>query len=586
MTLFHNRLWQYITQGVALTLVYVAAIQLSDAMIRGSELVSPIGLSAGIAQAALLLLGRRMWLGVALGGFLGTISIGMPWAVACGAAIGSSVQALFGVKLLHRWNVRLSLERLRDVLGFIIGGVVLPTVISPTVSWVSLYLNGQIEGRNLLSTWCASWFAEGLGVLIITPLLLAWCYPINQRRIGSWNGNQQQMNVQTATGPIWKTVWLIALVTVSLIVFGSDPDWVVNHYPLDYLPLLLVIWAALQFGQRWAALGTFLVSVIAIGKTVLGISPFISRVGDWDEAILPLQASIGVVAITALVLAATVTERASTEESLRLSEAHYRRLFENAMEGIFQTAPDGKFLRANPALASILGYDSPEELMANLTDIAHQLYVEPQRYQELIQQLQVENAVLGFESQIYRRDGEVSWISETIRTVRDNHGEIVYYEGTLQDITERKHVQDELLQKYEQLESKVDERTEALRATNRQLLAEVLEHKQAEKKLRASQQRLSLLVQLAPLAVIEWNTEGEIVDWNPAAQAIFGYSKAEVLGSRGAELLVPERAREQVKQVFDELFSGKGGTRSCNENLTKDGKTIICDWYNVPLIDA
>lgn len=594
MTLLQNRFWRYIAQGIALILVYVGAVKLSEAIIRGNELVSPIALSAGIAQAALLLLGRGMWPGVALGGFFGAISVGLPWEAACGTAMGSSLQALLGVELLHRWGVRPSLERLCDVLGFITCGVLVPTLVSPTVGLATLYLDAHLERSNLASTWWTGWLGEALGVLIVTPMLVTWCYPRKERTTGRFTGakvgrlkdNLQLMNLQTATQPMWKTVWLISLLTVSLIAFASEPDWTGNRYPLEYLPLPLVIWAALQFGQRWSVLGTLLVSAIATGKTAFGISPFISEVQDWHEAILPLQVFMGIVAVTALVLAATAAERASAEESLRWSEAHYRSMFENAIEGIFQTTPDGKFISANSALACMLGYDSPDELMVNLTDIAHQLYVEPQRRYELIQRLQEENVVLGFESQIYCRDGRVSWISENIRAVDDFNGAILYYEGTVQDITERKQVQDLISQKHQELESQFEERTAALRATNRQLLAEVLEHKQAEKKLRTSQQRLSLLVQLAPLAVIEWNTKGEIVDWNPAAQAIFGYSKAEILGSRGVELLVPEWARQQINRVFDELLSGKGGTRSCNENQTKDGRTIICEWYNVPLIDA
>jgi PAS domain S-box-containing protein len=101
-----------------------------------------------------------------------------------------------------------------------------------------------------------------------------------------------------------------------------------------------------------------------------------------------------------------------------------------------------------------------------------------------------------------------------------------------------------------------------------------------------SSQRLSLLVQQTPLAVIEWNTDFEVVAWNPAAEKIFGYSKGEALGRQAVELIVPQTAREQVNQIWKQLLWQQGGMRSTNENLTKEGREIYCEWYNTPLIDA
>lgn len=112
-----------------------------------------------------------------------------------------------------------------------------------------------------------------------------------------------------------------------------------------------------------------------------------------------------------------------------------------------------------------------------------------------------------------------------------------------------------------------------------------LERKQAEEKLRASQQRLSFLVQQTPLGVIEWNNNWQITDWNQAAEGIFGYSKAGVLGNNGLKLLVPRNRRSQVRELIDALKNNRGGTYSINENLTKAGKIIVCEWYNTRLID-
>lgn len=122
----------------------------------------------------------------------------------------------------------------------------------------------------------------------------------------------------------------------------------------------------------------------------------------------------------------------------RKAEAIYRSMFENAIDGIFQTAPDGRYLRVNPALARIYGYASPDELIATINDVAKQLYVQSERRDEFLTQMKQQETVLDFESQVYRRDNTVIWISESVRTVRDNYGSVLLYEGTVKDVTARK----------------------------------------------------------------------------------------------------------------------------------------------------
>jgi diguanylate cyclase (GGDEF)-like protein/PAS domain S-box-containing protein len=133
-----------------------------------------------------------------------------------------------------------------------------------------------------------------------------------------------------------------------------------------------------------------------------------------------------------------ITRQREDEQALRDAEARYRSIFENAIEGIFQTTPEGRYLSANPALARLYGYDSPDALIAVLQDIEHQLYVEPHRREEFKGEMQVRGRVTNFESQVYVRDGSVIWISENARAVRGADGQIRYYEGTVEDITDRK----------------------------------------------------------------------------------------------------------------------------------------------------
>ncbi|HEY8748523.1 MAG TPA: response regulator [Tepidisphaeraceae bacterium] len=145
----------------------------------------------------------------------------------------------------------------------------------------------------------------------------------------------------------------------------------------------------------------------------------------------------------------------STAE-LQRSEDKYRSIFENSVMGIFQTTPEGGYLSANRALASIYGYASPEELLEAITDIGRVLYVDRKRRGEFIAEMGESGAVTDFESEIYRKDGSVRWITENAREVRDADGELLYYEGTINDITERRRAEAE--------EKRAKEQAEAARA--------------------------------------------------------------------------------------------------------------------------
>ncbi|PZU97988.1 MAG: GGDEF domain-containing protein [Pseudanabaena sp.] len=145
-----------------------------------------------------------------------------------------------------------------------------------------------------------------------------------------------------------------------------------------------------------------------------------------------------------LILINDVTEKKRAEEALKLAEAKYRSIFENAIEGIFQTSIEGKFLIANPMLAHIYGYDSPTDLINNLTDIQNQLYVDSSCRSKLVNLLLVQDDVKDFESQIYRKDGSIIWTTENVHLVRDVAGNILYLEGTVEDITESKRAKAEI----------------------------------------------------------------------------------------------------------------------------------------------
>ncbi|MCK9503951.1 MAG: EAL domain-containing protein [Porticoccaceae bacterium] len=139
-----------------------------------------------------------------------------------------------------------------------------------------------------------------------------------------------------------------------------------------------------------------------------------------------------------------ISDRHNREKALAEAEQRYRSIFEHATEGIFQSTQDGHYLEVNPALAAIYGYTTPLEMVSELKDIANQLYVIPGRRNEFARQMLEEGRVVNFESQVYRRDGAVIWISENAHEVRNIDGELLYYEGTVEDISERKSYEQQI----------------------------------------------------------------------------------------------------------------------------------------------
>lgn len=566
MTLSGHR-WQYFAKVVVLSLIYLGAAQLANCIPGENKLVSPLCLSAGISQAALFLWGRNLWTGVFLGAFFAAVSISLPLSVACGIAIGCTLQALCGAGLAQQWQICPSLRRLQDVFQFLLSMVVLSTFISPTIGLTSLYLGGQVEGNNLTAMWWMWWLADAIGVLVITALILVWCCPLVRPIQSSmtvrafWRRRLWEYWQTNKLPIIWALIWLISLFAISWLVFeaertprifswfGTQNALANTRYLLEYLPFPLVIWVALQFGQRGAVLASFIVSVIAIDGAALGDHLLIAK---GNEAMLLVQAFVVVVAVTALVVAAIMAELAA-------AEVKYRNIFENTVEGIFQSSICGAYISANPALARMYGYQSPVQLIASLSDIEQQLYVDGSSYVLLYEQLQKQDRVVGFESQVYRQDGSLIWVRENVRAVRDFRGILLYYEGTVEDITDRKAAIVALARENQELESRVEERTAALRESNRQLRREIVDHKRVEKALRESERRFRAIFDGTFQFIVLLLPDGTVLEVNESGLKFTQVKTIDIVGQpfwRG-RWWMSAKNREQLKNAIASAATGE-----------------------------
>ncbi len=164
-----------------------------------------------------------------------------------------------------------------------------------------------------------------------------------------------------------------------------------------------------------------------------------------------------------------MTERKQTEEALKKAEEKYRSIFENAMEGIFQSSPWGSFISVNPAMARILGYEDPEDLMNSVINIEKQLYADPEQGRNLLLALKEQNRIFEFECNLFCKDRQLICCLISAQAILGKNNEIQYIEGTVIDITERKQAEEALKKAHDELEVRVKERTAELRKTNEDL---------------------------------------------------------------------------------------------------------------------
>lgn len=240
-----------------------------------------------------------------------------------------------------------------------------------------------------------------------------------------------------------------------------------------------------------------------------------------------------------------VTQRKEAEQALRAAEQRYREIFEHVAEGIYQSTPEGSFIAVNPALATMLGYGSPEELIASTRDIAHQVYVDQQMRSEFKNLLELQGSITDFESQLYRKDGSVIWGMETARVVTGERGEVLYYEGMVQDVTERR---------------------------------------QAAGALRESEQRYRQLVEMSPDAVCV-HSKGTLVFANSAAAKLLGASSPDaLLGKPVLDIVHPDCRQTVVERVKMMNEEGKSVPLIEEKFLRFDGTAVDVEVIAIPFV--
>ncbi len=412
-----------------LTLVYFIAGKFGLMLASLHPSASPVWPAAGVALAALLVLGYRVWPAIFIGAFLVNVTTTGNAATSLAIASGNTLEAVCGAWIVNRFAGGTTVfDRPQGVFKFALAAAV-SAIISPVFGVTSLALAGSADWANYGSIWLTWWLGDTTGDLLIAPSVILWS--VTSKRW--WNGREA-----AEVG-----ILLLLLFILSEVVFGGWLPISARNYPIAFIYGPIVIWTAFRFTQRETATGIFIVSTIAILGTLHGFGPFVR--GTENQSLLALQSWTAVLTITAMALSAGMAERGRAGEALRESEARINLVANAANLGLWVWNIGDDELWVTEKWRRLFGFAKSEPVsVGQLLQLVHP--EDRERMKQTVQDM-IEHGDGGeheSEYRITRPDGSTRWIAGYGGVELDERGKPAFARGVSRDITKRKIAEDSL----------------------------------------------------------------------------------------------------------------------------------------------
>ena len=411
-----------------LTLVYFIAGKFGLMLASLHESASPVWPAAGIALAALLVLGYRAWPAIIVGAFLVNVTTAGNVATSLAIASGNTLEAVCGAWLVNRFaGGTTAFDRPQGVVKFALA-VVVSTIISPLFGVTSLALGGFADWANYGAIWLTWWLGDTTGDLLIAPLIILWSIP------SKWRWNRREA--------VEVGILLLLLFVLSEAVFCGWLTISARNYPIAFISLPIVIWMAFRFTQRETATGVFILSAIAIWGTMHGFGPFVGETEN--QSLLGLQSWTAVLTITAMALSAGMAERGRAEEALRESEANMSLAANAANLGLWVwNVPGGDERWVTEKWRQLFGFaDSEPVTFDRFLEVVHP--GDSERVKQVVQHMLEHGGEYEIDYRITRPDGSIGWIASHGSVELEERGKPVLVRGVSRDVTKRKVAEEEL----------------------------------------------------------------------------------------------------------------------------------------------
>ena len=524
----------------------------------------PIWPSAGLALAAVLLRGLRVWPGVFAAAFAAALPSGIADAMSADSilpalsnAAGSTLEAVVGGYLLRLWSQGgRTFNTPAGVAKFALVALGPASMLGALVAAGTSYLAGQAEWENLIPLGTVWWLRDAAGALVLAPAVVLCA-------LGDYRGFDSDKVLSSILG-------IIAASLVGLVAFSPLFEDSAVRNALAFLVVLPLSWTVLRCGERDTATAVLILACFAVWGALAGGGPFAPA--SPDDGFLLLVVFLISTSVVSLALSAHVATRGRAEIRLRRHEQILRAMFSQSVMGFAQIDAVGRVTVANNRFCSIAERSAPELLQMHIQDL-----IDPDDapgMAEAIRHAFANDKAFARETRYVLPDGSRRWIRNNVSAIADQSAAVPHLMLVAEDVTDRRRADDDLKRAHDKLQQTLEERTERLAHTSELLHSEteqrkrleaalkhdIAERRKAQEALVESEWRFRTVIQgVTDYAIFMLDRGGYITNWNVGAQRIHQYAAAEIVGQHFSRFYTEEEEQrgEPARALQLAAYEGK-----------------------------